>query len=177
MSSITIFKLALSRTAEFEGGFSDHANDRGGKTKYGITEAVWNNYWKKKNQVPPSRIESITRQQADEIYFSEFWTAPKINLIAEIAPEIAVHLFDASVNHGQTTAVRLLQKACNFLGASLTVDGKIGAKTLAEVHRLAIKYDTALENSFRFQRAKYYEAIVSKDATQRVFLRGWMKRC
>jgi lysozyme family protein len=177
MNSSEIFKLAIYRTTEFEGGYSNHTNDRGGKTKYGITEATWLNYWKKKNQVPPSRIESITQQQAKEIYFSEYWTAPGVDRVADVAPDLAVHLFDACVNHGSVAAVKMLQKACNFLGASLTVDGKIGAKTLAEVHSLAIRYGLALVNSFRFQRAKYYEAIVAKDSTQRAFLKGWMKRC
>ena len=35
-----IFEIAFEKLLKHEGGYSDHAADPGGKTRYGVTEAV-----------------------------------------------------------------------------------------------------------------------------------------
>ena len=61
------FDQALQHTVSLEGGYSNHAADRGGATDYGITEAV-----ARENGYTGS-MKDLPLSTAKEIYERRYW--------------------------------------------------------------------------------------------------------
>lgn len=83
-------------TAVWEGGWSDHPSDPGGKTMYGVTEAVFHEWLRKKGR-PVRAVRSITKEEALEIYFEGYW---KPSGGPTLAAGVDLATYDASVNSG-----------------------------------------------------------------------------
>ncbi|KKB09418.1 glycoside hydrolase family 108 protein [Devosia chinhatensis] len=83
-------------TANWEGGWSNHAADPGGKTMYGITEAVYHSWLKSKGQ-GAKPVRNISRAEAEEIYFERYWKAVGGPTLA-VGVDLAA--YDAGVNSG-----------------------------------------------------------------------------
>jgi lysozyme family protein len=80
--------------------------------------------------------------------------------LAQLSNPIAMRVMDAEVNEGQEEGVRLLQKVCHALGATIEVDGALGPLTAAAAN--ACDQD-ALVAAFKAARVAAYEAIGSPD--------------
>lgn len=91
------FDIAFDRLIGHEGGYVNHPTDPGGETNWGIS----------KRSYPTVDIRNLSRAQAKEIYRRDFWLAAGQG----IAPAVAFQVFDASVNHGISTAIRFLQRS------------------------------------------------------------------
>ncbi|MCW5720411.1 MAG: secretion activator protein [Devosia sp.] len=83
-------------TAGWEGTWSNHPSDPGGKTMYGITEAVFH-AWLKKLGRPLRPVRSITKTEALEIYFSDYWLKAGCETLFA---GVDLATYDASVNSG-----------------------------------------------------------------------------
>jgi lysozyme family protein len=124
------FNDAFARTVNVEGGYSDNPNDRGGPTKFGITQAVARGH----GYAGDMRDLPIATAQA--IYRSEYWDALTLTPIDARAPEIAAELFDIAVNCGVSVAGGFLQTALNAFNrgqkdyGDMPVDGSLGPTTL-----------------------------------------------
>ena len=178
------FNKAHKFTAIWEGGVSDHPNDRGGVTAFGASiefvkgiasTASGKNFLQAQSiKLPITRatILSLTKEQAAAMFKREFWD--KLGL-DRLPYRQALLLYDAAVNHGPKKAVVLSQRGCNKLvtyGVRLEEDGIIGPKTLA-----ALKADTdALVKAIIQARREYYAAIVENKPDQQVFYKGWLNR-
>ena len=92
-----------------EGGYSNHPADRGGATRWGITEAVARAHGYRGD------MRGFPRDEAVGIYRRIYWSRPGFDRIADNAPEIAAELFDTGVNMGPAVAVSFLQRALNAL--------------------------------------------------------------
>lgn len=113
------FDQAFDILLKHEGGFSDHPADPGGKTRFGITEAVAREVGYRGD------MRELPVDLAKRIYKDRYWDAVR----AEELPEaIRYAVFDAAVNSGPRQAIRWLQRA---VGAN--DDGIIGPQTLAAV--------------------------------------------
>lgn len=112
------FDRALAFVLQHEGGYSNDPLDPGGETNYGISKRAY----------PGADIRNLTRDQAADIYFADYWRA---GCCEALPPGVAIMHFDACVNQGIGTASKVLQ-----LAASVTSDGKVGPKTLAAVQRM-----------------------------------------
>ncbi|CAN5169016.1 putative peptidoglycan-binding domain-containing protein [soil metagenome] len=114
-----------------EGGYSSHPADRGGPTRWGITQAV------ARAHGYAGDMRDFPREDATAIYRARYWDGPKFAFVAELAPRIAAELFDTGVNMGPAVATGFLQRALNALNrngrdfADLAVDRRIGPRTLA----------------------------------------------
>ena len=97
-----------------EGGYSNHPADRGGATRWGITEAV------ARAHGYGGDMKTFPRDEAVALYKRIYWTRPGIDRIGDLAPFIAAEMFDTGVNMGPGIAVSFLQRALNALnrGAS-----------------------------------------------------------
>jgi|SRR5271165_2653657 len=73
MDRITEF---FDLTVDLEGGFSNRANDRGGRTKYGITQHTLELY-NNKHELVSDSIEDLTVEKAKtiyvEFYYNDIW--------------------------------------------------------------------------------------------------------
>lgn len=136
-------------------GYVNIAADRGGETKYGVAQ--------KAN--PNIRVRDLDLEGAMNVYFHEYWLKGKCDQIPY--PVSLIH-FDGCVNHGIGRANKFLQRAVGAVD-----DGVIGPATLRAVQEA----DPAqLIQSISEQRTNFYQAIVNRDASQSVFLKGWMRR-
>lgn len=175
------FRAAYSRTSTFEGGWSNDPYDRGGKTKYGVTEKTWAAYHAPRK--PPYGIEDITRDDAQAVFWNVYWCGAKLHrLEAAGCPQILLcDAFDAVVHHGVHGGSVLLQEAYNLVcgkRVSLNVDGVIGSKTCTSIAAFCLSNDHAagLLGAFRYLRGKkFFDACVN-DLSQAKFLCGWMRR-
>jgi len=104
------FKKSLDFVYCVEGGYSNHRNDRGGATNFGITQNSYNSYLKRNGLVPQS-VKNITKEIADRIYYQDYWCASGANKIDDFA--IALILFDSCVNHGVGIGKSLYKKSEN----------------------------------------------------------------
>ena len=94
------FQKCHAITAAWEGGWSNHPADPGGKTMYGITEATYH-AWLKRNKLPLKPVKNISRAQAELIYFDEYWRPAKAE---DLAPGVDLATYDAAVNSGVSRA-------------------------------------------------------------------------
>jgi len=165
-----VLSLALRFTLGNEGGYSDNPADPGGATNHGIIQRnldKWNGAHPELGF--PGHVRDLTQAQAEAIYRSEYWRWDGIT-----APTVAIKLFDIGVNAGPSTAVKLLQKALNALqGHWLEVDGRLGPMTIATANT---QDADALLEAICVAQADYYRAIVERNPSQSVFIKGWLKR-
>lgn len=149
------FDRAFDILLKHEGGFSDHAADPGGKTRYGITEAVAREVGYRGD------MRELPLDLAKRIYKDRYWDAVR----AEELPEaIRYAVFDAAVNSGPRQAIGWLQRA---VGAK--DDGIIGPQTLALVR------DADPEQMVRrmlAQRLRFMAGLPN----WATFGRGWARR-
>jgi lysozyme family protein len=90
------FRRCHEVTKKWEGGWSDHPADPGGKTMYGVTETVYH-AWLRRRGLPIKPVRQITMAEAEQIYFDEYWTpcgGPTLAAGVDLAT------YDASVNSG-----------------------------------------------------------------------------
>ncbi len=156
------FNIALKRTLILEGAFSNHPEDTGGRTLWGISEKWWPEAWEHGNP---------TRAKAEFIYRDHFWLPLRCNLID--SQNIANELFDTGVNCGIGKAAEFLQQAYNALYFStgpLVEDGRIGPATLGKTNSLlSLNDQRALFNYMNHLQAEHYASLDNSDT----FRRGW----
>ena len=143
-----------------EGGYVDHPSDPGGETNHGITVAVAraNGY--------TGRMRDLTREQALEIYSSQYIERPRFDAILDrcetqdvtvtyvdgeeqpitissVNPSLGWELIDTGVNAGTGRAAKWFQESLNHfnlrgrLYPNIAEDGRIGPGTLAAFDRLS----------------------------------------
>jgi lysozyme family protein len=116
---------------EREGGYSNHPADKGGPTRFGITEAVARAHGYR------GAMAELPREEAAAIYRRLYWLRPRFDQLAERAPRVAAELFDTGVNMGPAVAATFLQRALTALNRGgkdypdLTPDGRVGPATMA----------------------------------------------
>lgn len=150
------FLFALWFLSQWEGGLSDHRNDRGGLTRYGIS-AVAN---------PDVDVANLTFEGAVRIYERKYYTAVR----GEEVPFLFVPaLLGSSAHHGPGRAARLFQEAIG----GITADGVIGPATLAAVRE---RHPLRTLDEFIWRRLYFMHRIVVGDSSQEDFARGWFRR-
>ena len=170
------FEKALSFTLRWEGGFCDHPADRGGATNFGIADARDGKKDGKADldgdgsgDVP---IKTLTKAQAAEIYRRDYWEhgASKIDARSEAA---ALCVFDAAVNHGPVRSLKLLRRAIGVIADGSPLDDGDMAALDANIHASGEK---VLVVRIIEARERFYREIVERDASQAIFLKGWLRR-
>ena len=178
------FERCMDFVFEHEGVLSDDKNDKGGLTKYGVSMAYLQDLAKRKpsllmeilgtKDITRRVVREITKTQASLIFKWTFWTPYQLD---ELPLATAFMLYDMNVNHGPGNSIRIAQKGCNRLPSLvaplLIVDGKLGPKTRSALRLCACASGIhAIAN----ERKAFYQRIVDRDGSQRVFLRGWNNR-
>jgi lysozyme family protein len=166
------FLRCLRFVLKWEGGVSNDPDDRGGLTKWGVTQATYDRYRKAKG-LPLQSVVKMTDAEMRDIYWAYYWQPVRGD---EFAYPLALALFDTAVNMGVGTAIKLLQRATNDLlpqQRRVAVDGKLGEQTLKTAKTLDPRR-LALQLCDR--REERYHAIVRANPTQQKFLRGWLNR-
>lgn len=161
-----------------EGGYSNHPADKGGPTRWGITEQVARAYGYKGD------MKTLPRDTAAAIYKRRFWTDVRFDQVAAVYPKVAEEMFDTGINMGQSVAAKFLQRALNLLnmGATtypdMTVDGLIGAMTIAGMNSFKQRRGDAgeavlLKALDGFQVGRYADITEARPANESFFY-GWL---
>jgi lysozyme family protein len=145
-----------------EGGFVNNSADRGGATKYGITQgtlAAW-----RKAPVSVAQVQALTEEEARKIYRANYFAG--IDGVTD--SKVLGFLFDYSVNSGPRRAVKALQ---TVLG--VTPDGDFGPASKAALARVK---QADLYGPLICERLDFYLRIIANDPSQVVFAAGWANR-
>jgi len=180
------FDFAFNQTLGLEGGYSDDAADRGGRTNYGITEKTFRDALNRGVISGTDDIGNLTPAQARAIYKTDYWQALKLNNVHDI--DIAAEIFDTAVNSGRGKATLIAQLALEYLGEQATADGVMGPVTINLLNKWCQKDPRALFVALNGIQFIHFVAIVDEsiieeitkrvksDASQVKFSRGWTKR-
>jgi lysozyme family protein len=158
-----LFYLAFQIVMEFEGGGTPHQveHDAGSLTCWGISRTHHPALFSGPDKsIPP------TREAAMYVYRDEYWGVCRCD---DLQPSIALVIFDASINQGPRTAIKILQHAANDNGHDLLLDGRIGEKTISAAKSVREKY---LLRDFTTRRIMRYTRTTQFDR----FGRGWVRR-
>lgn len=169
----------IDATIGKEGGYSNHPSDRGGPTRWGITERIAraNGY--------SGDMRTLPRETAVAIYRSEYLIKPGFAAVAAINEQIAEELFDTGVNMGVAWPALFLQQALNGLNAQgklypdIKEDGDIGPTTLRTLKaylakRGADSVSVMLKALNVLQGARYFVITGSRPKNED-FLYGWLR--
>lgn len=154
-----------------EGGYVHHPADRGGPTKFGITQRTLSEWLGRPASI--GEVRQLDEETAREIYVARYLAGPRIDTLPD---EIVPQLFDMAVNHGPRRAVRILQEVLGLAGWRVDVDGVVGPETRRATLEAQAVMGPFLANAIADQRANFYRRLVAADPSQGVFLRGWLKR-
>jgi lysozyme family protein len=149
------FDQAFDALLKHEGGYSDHAADPGGKTRYGITEAVAREVGYR------GEMRELPLELAQRIYRERYWEAVKAD---QLPSTVRYLVFDAAVNSGVGQAARWLQRA-----VKVKDDGVIGPMTLMAANQ---SNPEALARRVLAQRLRFMSGLANWPA----FSRGWARR-
>lgn len=163
-----------------EGGYVNNPNDRGGPTKYGITEKV------ARAHGYTGDMKDLPRQTAFDIYYADYISGPRFDQVFSAGYELlAEELIDTGVNMGPSVAAKFLQRwltALNNMGKlypDLSADGMIGPRTISALkslgnHRGVATVDKVLTSACNSLQAARYLDIAERTESQEAFLWGWL---
>ena len=145
------FDECFAKLIGHEGELSNHPADKGGMTKYGISQRAY----------PALDIAALTLDTAKEIYRRDYWSRAQCD---RLPPALAFQVFDGAVNSGIGNSIRWLQEA-----GGVAVDGVVGPLTLRKVGDMEPSIIIARYNGVRL---KFMASLSTFD----VFGRGWCRR-
>lgn len=148
------FDQAFTRLLGHEGAYSNHKDDPGHETMWGITVAVAraNGYFED--------MEAMPQSVAKRIYRSIYWDAIKAD---HLPASCRFDVFDAAVNNGVTQAIKWLQRS-----VSVPDDGILGPFTL----QACTVVGDAIKARFNGHRLEMMASL----PTWPTFSRGWARR-
>lgn len=148
---------------EIEGPISDHPEDPGGRTAWGITERWFPELF---------RNGDPTLDMAQRVATVQFWEKYRLDEIKSL--KIAGEMFEFGFNAGFDDAVSIVQDAYNDLRPvdwiELKVDGCIGVKTITMINKFAGRspeWHAALYNAMNCGQGMWY-----RKESKRTFRRG-----
>ena len=150
--------------------YTDHANDRGGPTKYGVTKKVLQKFYKD-NVITDVDVQNLTKAAASNVYLEFYWKANKLDQIKN--PDLAKLLFDQIVNSGAKSVAELAQQVLVQMNFKVSVDGVLGDQTIRVLNQLSFR---VFAYNFIKQRQHFYIKLVKESPDQLVFLKGWINR-
>lgn len=149
------FDTAFARLLGHEGDFSDHRDDAGGATRYGVTEAV------ARAAGYRGDMRALPLDVAKRIYLERYWMQISAD---DLPPGVRYAVFDAAVNSGPAQSIKWLQRALGVVD-----DGILGPKTLAAAYA---QNADALRSRLLAQRLRFMAGL----PTWPSFGRGWARR-
>lgn len=178
-----VFERAWAKLLGVEGGFVDDPNDSGGKTRFGITEAVARDdgYAGPMRELPLERAQSIAKRK--------YWDVLRLDDVAMLDERLAHELLDTAYSMGPPTAAVFLQRSLNVLNRShrdpadypeVKVDGRLGNFTLAALTAF-IRFRgprgvLVLLRALNCLQGERYIDLAERRTKDEAFLYGWLNQ-
>ncbi len=163
-----------------EGGYVNHPDDKGGPTKWGITEKV------ARAHGYLGDMRNLTRGQALEILEADYWYGPRFDQVANLSPDIAAELCDTGVNMGPSVASKMFQRWLNVfnqkgtLYPDMDVDGLIGPRTINALRAYLSKRggdgELVMLTALNCTQGELYLELAEKREANQSFVYGWLKQ-
>ena len=177
----TVQDIAKSIVAR-EGGFVNDPDDPGGATNFGVTIHTLRRLGldlNKDGKVDLRDVQSVTRDQAIEIFIEHYFDRPSISgLPLALQPSV----FDMYVNAG-ANAVKILQRLLRDMAFDVAVDGVLGPQTLDATGRAYAAAPAQMVDAYAVARRNYYFGLADQRPASRKYARtragkkgGWIKR-
>ena len=191
------FDIAYAPLKDFEGGYDNDPDDRGGETYAGIARKFFPSWqgWKIIDKIKRSNQSKAAINQAAKAdhllrdYVRAWYKTTWFDALGlgELPQPLANEIFEQSVNLGKSGSGKKVQIICNAynyqpgakkLFADLKVDGAIGPKTLAALKIILANKANAesLVHALNCMQGAHYLELAAKKFTQRKYTVGWMKR-
>jgi lysozyme family protein len=174
------FQSCVAYVLKHEGGLTKNEADPGGVTNFGISlrflREVQEDDLKRAGifgEVTEQTIVELTQDQAEKLYYSEFWLKAPFEKIMN--GMLGKYIFDMSVNHGLNQATKLVQRACNCAQKNknyLRDDGLFGGDTVGAINYASFMLIPALIAV----RTGYMREVAAVNPKEHVFLDGWIAR-
>ncbi len=174
----TSYQKAFEKVVIAEGGYSNNPNDLGGKTKFGITEAV------ARESGYMGDISKLTLDIASNIYYSRYWDKMQLNDVCRMSEDLAIEMFDTGVNMGIAYAVLFLQQTLNAFNNQGTLyndikeDGVIGRNTITALHsfyaKRSVKGGIVLLKAMNGLQCARYISLSQTRQKNEEFVFGWI---
>lgn len=157
--------------------YVDDPADAGGPTRWGITIAVYNDFYQR--EASALEIENMPSSVAKQIYLSKYWIPLRCDLLRDLAFQCAI--FDCGVLYGVGTIGIIVQRALLERGASLKLDGILGDKTVEAFNGFLESGDKdvrrrALMHSLQVLLHERIDAIIAINPKDERFRAGWSRR-
>lgn len=163
---------------EREGEYSNHPSDKGGPTRWGITEKV------ARGHGYAGDMRNLPRSFAIEVYTNTYIKGPGFDKVLAVSALIGDEMIDTGVNMGTTHPGPWLQRILNALNQQartfpdLVVDGKLGPATIGALqsvlrHRGKDGEKVIARMLNCLQGARYLEITEARAANEDFFY-GWM---
>lgn len=158
------FPPALNWVLDFEDPRREYEDvpDAGGRSIAGINSRAWPHWY----SMVLATAQNERAAPVSDFYVRNFWRP--MNLAPIYSQDLVDRVFDAGVNMGAVTAVKLLQRA---LGVA--ADGKLGPVTMAVLNLVD---PGAMLDTFRQFRVHEYKALVAAAPEKAEYLEAWLKR-
>ncbi len=138
-----------------EGGYVDHPADKGGPTKWGITQMTLEKW--RGTTVTDKQVQALPQSEARQIYWQRYYADAGIDKFPEA---LQAQAFDINVNGGLKPIV---DRVTSYFGAPLQeVVNFLGPKT-ANIILAA-------------SRIEYYRRITNSRPANKAFILGWLNR-
>lgn len=167
----------VDRIIDMEGGYVDHKDDTGGETKYGVTEKVAraNGY--------EGHMSELTITFAQDLYVTEYYLAPKFNLVEEVSETLAKEMMDSGVNVGYRTPIKWFQRLLNVSNCKqkyykdIEVDGYLGSKSIGAYTALCkrrgeLEAERYMFNGLNSFQQVYYVELAERREKDETFVYG-----
>jgi lysozyme family protein len=161
-----------------EGGYGANPADRGGPTRFGITQAV------ARAHGYAGAMAQLPHDTAAAIYRADYWTKPSLDGIAALAPKVAAELFDTGVNMGTGIAAGFLRRALNALNRAATdypdipatgaIDAAVIAAFKAFLRVRGAGGEAVLIKALDALQGARYVALAETRPADETFLYGWL---
>lgn len=152
----------------FEKGFSNHPADRGGPTKFGISQRLLEARYER--DVDVEEIRALTFIQAVGILIDEFVAKPRLYEIDDDL--VRLQTIDFAINSGAATAIRALQRI-----RGVDDDGVWGPITAQAVNAGGDAFSRWFAQEIIAYRIRFLGRLITDDHTQAANAAGWMDRC
>lgn len=161
--------ILLKFILSFEGGYSNHPDDKGGATNKGVTIATWRQVGYDKDgdgDIDVADLKLITDADVrDRVLKPHYWDRWKADYIkSQSIANLVVDWVWASGKYGITGVQRIL---------GVAVDGIVGPKTLEAINA---REPGPLFEAIKAARRAFIRNLVAKNPRQKVFEAGWLRR-
>lgn len=113
-------EICTSWILRHEGGYVNHPDDPGGATNFGVIQATYDGYRRRKG-MPTQSVRHIKHQEVLEIYKEQYWD----KVWGDRLPHgLDYALYDFAINSGPGRAIKFIQKL-----VGVKQDGVLGNQT------------------------------------------------